>query len=334
MRSLCVEVPKAKGEEVRRTLQEMGLLRKDLQIEREGDVLYIPVTATVGVGYRNLDREFPEGFTPVRSYRDLVSLPVRLAALLPKAFDTIGDIAILRLPEELRAFEGQIGEAILRWSRRFRAVAVDEGVEGEHRIRKVRVIAGEPRVRTEHIEFGLRYEVDVEGAYFSPRLGTERKRVAQQVADGEVAVDMFAGVGPYAILIARTRRPKTVHAIDANSLAVELLRENIRRNRADAVVVHEGRGEEVLPRLAPVDRVIMDLPQSARDFLGVAASSVRRGGVVHYYTIAERGFVEDAGREALEIVTRSGRMAEIAATRIVRGYSPGKVHLAIDLGIT
>src|SRR3989304_3561390 len=210
----------------------------------------------------------------------------------------------------------------------------EEGRGAAHRTRRVLVMAGEPRVRTEHIEFGLRYEVDVEGAYFSPRLGTERKRVAQQVADGEVAVDMFAGVGPYAILIARTRRPKTVHAIDANSLAVELLRENIRRNRADAVVVHEGRGEEVLPRLAPADRVIMDLPQSARNFLGVAAFSVRRGGVVHYYTIAERGFVEDAGREALEIVTLSGRMAEIAATRIVRGFSPGKVHLAIDLGIT
>ena len=334
MQSLCVEVPVARGEDVRRTLQEMGFLRKDLQIEREGDLLYIPITASVGIGYRNLGREFRQGFTPVQSYRGLVSVPSRLEPLLPKAFDSIGDIAILRLPEELLDYETRIGNAILRWSRKFQTVAVDEGVTGEHRIRKVRVIAGEPRVRTEHIEYGIRYLVDVERAYFSPRLGTERQRVARQVLDGETVVDMFAGVGPWAILIARTRRPKTVHAIDANCLAVGLLRENVRRNRADAVVVHEGRGEEVLPRLAPVNRVIMDLPQSARDFLGVAAFSVRRGGVVHYYTIAERGFVEDAGREALEIVTRSGRMAEIAATRIVRGYSPGKVHLAIDLGIT
>ena len=41
-------------------------------------------------------------------------------------------------------------------------VAADEGVEGELRIRKVRVVAGEPKTRTEHIEFGLRYLVDVD----------------------------------------------------------------------------------------------------------------------------------------------------------------------------
>src|SRR3989337_35425 len=116
MRSLCVEAPISKGEEVRRRLLEAGLLRKGLRIEREGDRLYIPVTA-------------PEGLGP----------------LLPKAFDSIGDIVVLRLEDALRPHERAIGEAILRWDRKARTVAVDEGVQGEHRIRKVRVIAGEPR---------------------------------------------------------------------------------------------------------------------------------------------------------------------------------------------
>ena len=334
MRSLCVEVPLTNGEEVRRTLQEMGLLRKDLQIERHGDALYIPITASVGIGYRNLEREFRVGFAPVRTYRELVSLPPRFEALLPKAFDSIGDIAILRLAKELGDFETQIGDAILRWSGKFQTVAVDEGVVGEHRVRKVRVIAGDPHVRTEHIEYGIRYLVDVERAYFSPRLGTERQRVAHQVSEGETVVDMFAGVGPYAILIANTRKPKSVHAIDANPLAIELLRENVRRNRADSVVVHEGRGEEILPRLAPVDRVIMDLPQRGREFLGVAAAAVRPGGSVHHYSIAERGFIEEAERDALQLVAHGHRTGEISATRIVRGYSPGKAHIAIDLRIT
>src|SRR5207244_5720838 len=105
-----------------------------------------------------------------------------------------------------------------------------------------------PTRRSSDLEFGLRYLVDVEHAYFSPRLGSERWRVARQVRPGEVVVDMFAGVGPYAILIARTRKPKSVHAIDANPAAVELLRENARRNRAETVVVHDGNGQERLPR--------------------------------------------------------------------------------------
>jgi len=209
---------------------------------------------------------------------------------------------------------------------------VDEGVQGELRIRKVRVVAGEPRTRTEHIEFGLRYFVDVERAYFSPRLGAERARVAAQVSPGEVVVDMFAGVGPYAILIARTRQPKAVHAIDANPAAVELLRENVRRNRAE-VVVHEGLGQKILPRLGPVHRVIMDLPQGAREFLPATVPCVRYGGVVHFYAIAERGHVKEAREDALVLIRHGKRNAQVLGTRIVRGYSPGRVHLAMDLRI-
>jgi tRNA (guanine37-N1)-methyltransferase len=333
VRSLCVEVPPAEGESVRRRLQEAGLLRKDLRIEREKDRLFIPVTERVDLGRPVVEREFKEAFTAVRRYRDVVQVPPRLAPLLPKAFDAIGDIVVFRIPEALKGYEGAIGEAILKWNHKVRTVAVDEGVEGELRIRKVRVVAGEPRTRTEHVEFGLRYLVDVERAYFSPRLGAERHRVAEQVREGEVVVDMFSGVGPYAILIARTRKPKVVHAIDANPAAVEFLRENVRRNRAHTVVVHQGLGQEVLPRLAPADRVIMDLPQGAREFLPGVAACVRYGGAVHFYAIVERGRVEEAREDALKLVRHGRRSAQVLTTRIVRGYSPGRIHLAMDLRI-
>ena len=332
MRSLCVEVPVLKGEEVRRRLQGAGLLRTGLRIEREGDRLYIPVTSREGLGLPVVEREFAEESPHLRSYRDLVEVPEPLKPLLPKAFDSIGDIVVLRLEDALRPHERAIGEAILRWDRKARTVAVDEGVQGELRIRKVRVVAGEPRTRTEHIEFGLRYFVDVERAYFSPRLGAERARVAAQVSPGEVVVDMFAGVGPYAILIARTRQPKAVHAIDANPAAVELLRENVRRNRAE-VVVHEGLGQKILPRLGPVHRVIMDLPQGARELLPATVPCVRYGGVVHFYAIAERGHVKEAREDALVLIRHGKRNAQVLGTRIVRGYSPGRVHLAMDLRI-
>src|SRR2546428_3882570 len=115
MRSLCVEVPLMKGEEVRRELQEAGLLRKELRIERAANVLYIPVNAPPGPHYRTLEREFRQGFPSARSYRDLVEIPPRFRSLLPKAFDAIGDIIILRMPDELREFEREIGGGVLRW---------------------------------------------------------------------------------------------------------------------------------------------------------------------------------------------------------------------------
>src|SRR2546422_6437426 len=324
MQSLCVEVPLANGEEARRELQEAGLLRRELRIERGANAPYVPVNAPPGPHFRTLEREFRQGFPSVRSYRDLVEIPPRVRSLLPKAFDAIGDIILLRVPDELQEFEGEIGGAILRWNPKARTVGVDDGVQGALRVRRVRVVAGERRTGTEHVEFGLRYLVDVEHAYFSPRLGSERWRVAKQVRPGEVVVDMFAGVGPYAILIARTRKPKAVHAIDTNPAAADLLRENVRRNRAESVVVHGGSGQDFLPGLAPVDRVIMDLPQTAREFLPATVPHVRPGGVVHYYTIAERTRVNEAGAEAVELARRGGRTAKVPGSRVVRGPSPGK----------
>src|SRR2546428_6390419 len=156
MRSLCVEVPLTKGEEVRRELQEAGLLRKELRIDRAANVLYIPVNAPPGPHSRTLEREFPHGFPSVRSYRDLVEIPPRFRSLLPKAFDAIGDIIILRMPDELREFEREIGGAILRWNPKVRTVAVDEGVKGELRVRRGRVVAGGARAPAPHQGVGFR----------------------------------------------------------------------------------------------------------------------------------------------------------------------------------
>src|SRR5438445_1504827 len=171
VRSLSVEVPTPKGEEVRRKLVDTGLLRKELRIERAGAVLHIPVVGPTGLPFPHREREFQEGVPSVRSYRDLVDVPPRLAPLLPKAFDAIGDIIVLRLPDELTEYAQRIGEAILRWNPKVRTVAVDEGVSGELRVRRIRVVAGEPKTRTEHVEFGLRYPVAVEHGHFSPRRG-------------------------------------------------------------------------------------------------------------------------------------------------------------------
>ena len=67
--------------------------------------------------------------------------------------------------------------------------------------------------------------------------------------------------------------------------------------------------------------------------LPAACAPVRSGGVVHFYTIAERARIEAVKDEAADLVRHGGKEAQILATRVVRGYSPGKVHLAMDLRI-
>lgn len=312
----------------------MGVLRRDAKVVRDGATVYLPVTKTVAVGHPVVVRDVPEAARRVRSYKELADVPGDLAPLLPSSFDVVGDIAVVKVPEPLRALEDRIGDAILAWSPAIKVVAADRGVAGDFRIRQVEVVAGEPRTRTVHREHGLDYAVDVAKVYFSPRLGSERARIAARVRPGETVADLFAGVGPYAILIARRAQPKVVHAVDANPDAVELLRENVRRNRAHAVVPEHGDAAEVLDRIEGVTRIVLDLPRSPREFLPRALRKVAPGGTVHVYAILERSALEaeaDAVRHTAASVRRS--VASLEA-REVHTYAPTMALFALDVRVS
>jgi tRNA (guanine37-N1)-methyltransferase len=333
MRAWAVVVPRERAESVRRDLLDRGLLLKQLRISREGDDILLPTRERLDLGFPTREGEFVEGFVAIRSYKDVVDVPPTARRSLPSSFDVIGDLAVIKIPEELRPHCKAIGDAIRRWNPSIGAVLEDRGVKGEHRIREIDVIAGEPRTTTVHTEHGLRYQVDLRQAYFSPRLASERKRIADLTAEGEIVADPFAGVGPYSILIAKRRRPREVHASDANPTAVKFLRANVAANRAEHVTVREGDARSILRRIAPVDRVILDLPHSAMKYFGSALEALGPRGTVHLYEIL--GAAEETARrkEVLSVAGKTGFRVMNVSPRHVRAYSPTKNHTAFDVTV-
>jgi len=333
METWCVVVPREQAEAVRRRLRDDGLLLKNLKIRSEGDFLLLPTSERADIGSPTRRTDFEEAFAPSRSYRDAVRVPEAVRPLLPRSFDVIGDIAVLKIPEELGPYRSEIGASILTWNPRIRVVAQDRGVAGAYRVRQIEIIAGERRTTTAHVEHGLRYHVDVARAYFSPRLAAERLCIAEQVRPGETVADPFAGVGPYAILIARRRRPERVIASDANPDAVSLLHRNVRENRAGQVVVREGDARGILAEAAPLDRIILDLPHAAFDYLADAFESLSAAGVVHLYGML--GVSERIERlaEIRALAETLGRRIEEVRIREVRAYSPSRHHVAFDVTV-
>ena len=333
MRAWAVVVPRERAEEVRRTLLERGVLLKQVRIAHEDDSILLPTREHVDLGFPTKEGEFEEGFVAVRSYKDVIEVPASARRLLPSSFDVVGDIAIIKIPEELRERRMAIGDAIRRWNPKIGVVLEDRGVKGEHRIREIDVIAGEPRTTTVHTEHGLHYRVDLSRAYFSPRLASERKRIADLIESGETVADPFAGVGPYSILIAKRRRPTEVHASDANPRAVRFLRENVAANRADRVTVRQGDAHAILRQVAPVDRVILDLPHSAMDYLGGAFQALGARGTVHVYGILEAA-EEGEARDRIQSAARTAgfRMKGLSQHH-VRAYSPTKYQTAFDVTV-
>lgn len=329
--SLALVVPLAQGEAERRRLRKEGLLREDLRIARAEDVLYLPVKEEVAWGFPVEMREFKAREVRPATYRDLLELPPDLREQLPRAYDVVGTVVILKLPQALLPHEGSIGQALLRVHPHVRSVAVDEGVVGQERRQRLRVVAGRKSTRTVHREYGLDLALDPAEVHFSPRVATERRRVARQVRPGEVVVDAFSGVGPFALHVARAGAEE-VHAVEANRRALAFLEENVRRNRLENVIVHSGDVVEVLPGLPTADRLILDFPQGPLPFVPVAVEALRDGGVLHYYEILERDTLENRV-EDLRGAVPDDRGLEILHIREVRGYSPTQGHYALDLRI-
>ena len=134
---------------------------------------------------------------------------------------TFGDIVILEIPEDLEGYKNLIGEAALKFTKRKAVFRKKSEIKGIIRTRELEHIAGEVVSETIHHEFGCKLMLDVKKVYFSPRLATERKRVADNVKDNEIIVDMFAGFGPFPILITKDHDVQ-IYAIDIESRGLQV----------------------------------------------------------------------------------------------------------------
>jgi tRNA (guanine37-N1)-methyltransferase len=199
--------------------------------------------------------------------------------------DVVGDIAIVRLDGFGSKEKRQVARSLLLELKNVKVVMEQEGgIEGEYRLRKLRHLAGEKRTLTVHRENGCAYRVDVGRCYFSPRLSTERLRVAEGVGRDERVLNMFAGVGPFSILIAR-RAGARVTSCELNPYAARLHAENDVMNKVDALVSVVNGDAADLPAATKTrfDRVLMPHPSGADRYLPTALKLAKKGGMIHYY---------------------------------------------------
>lgn len=253
------------------------------------------------------------------------------------AFDQIGDIVIIKIPNELMPKKKFIADTILAHVKSAKAVfAQVSPVRGDYRVRNLEFIAGENRTITEYKEHGCRFRVDVAKTYFSPRLSTERLRIANMVGEGETIVNMFAGVGTYSILMARMNKTCKVYSIDSNAVAAELCEANAKLNKVqDRVVsIYGDAGEVIKDKLAgQADRVLMPLPESAKEFVDSAVLALKKKGVVHYFIhirADNKKTSKNLGlQDAHKAFVKYNHVVQQA--RVVRGVGPRIYQIVADV---
>lgn len=326
----CIRVPKREGEQVRSALFDAGLLDLGARIRADGDCLLIPVTCDSYMDYPVEDAEMQSQEQRPTDYRDVADVPDDLREHLPSSFDVVGDVAMIKIPEELKPYAGTIGEALLSVNRSLRIVFEDHGVKGDFRIRDLDRIAGTGTSETVHREFGVRLYTDPARVYFNPRLSSERARIAGMVGDGETVIDMFGGVAPFGTVMCRLARPEVVYSIDLNPDAEHFALLNAERNHVTNLHPMTGDSSQLVYTLPMADRIIMNLPQIADRFLPFALDRLKVGGTIHMYKIIERedfpSFLDRISSEA------EGRGQPVAVSHSeLKTYSPTMSVYSLDI---
>ncbi len=311
---------------------------KDYQPIRDGDHVIFPVSSCPD-GFECVEREFPVRKKKPRSLEEALRefLPEDAVQHVVKSFDIIGHVAVIRVPDELWDLREKIGEAILRVHPNVRTVAAEVGPhQGVFRVQPVEVIAGEPNLVTEYREFGVRLRLEVGKTYFSPRLSYERYRIAKQVRPGEFIAALFAGVGPFPLVIHRFQPNIRAYAVELNPDAYKYLVENIRLNHAEGKIEPIlGDVRDVVPERYPhrADRVLMPSPILAEDFLDVALAATKpSGAIIHTYALGpNKDPFAEKEYEILRYFNEQGWDAKILNKRVVRSYSPRLDQVSFDV---
>lgn len=256
-------------------------------------------------------------------------------SLLPSRARIIDKVALIRIPEELEKWVGDIGRLTLQYYPRVRAVYRWIGVEGVERRPVVQHITGEHVRIVEHKEHGWKLRLDIERLMLCLGNSYERLRLASMISCDEVIIDMFAGVGQFTIPMAVIGMPRKIYAIEINPEAYNYLRNNVMLNNVQEIVepilgdckkIVGGQIREI------ADRIVMGYFGGTLEAIPQALRGLKpSGGVIHFHELVRRGSELEFIKVVCDKIQELGYEPNIRNWRIVKSYSKTKNHVVIDI---
>jgi len=262
-------------------------------------------------------------------------------SVLPRGFQTIGEVAIIKLNPILREIKILIAKKYLELLPRIQSVYLNAGkVKGEFRTpERIEYLVGLENSIVKHKEHGVVYKFDFTKIMFSMGNLSERKLLATFVKEGEIVVDMFAGIGYFSLPIAKHSKPSKIFSIELNPEAFKYLTENIRLNHFEEIITPiNGDSKEEVIKLSQsgvaADRVIMGVFPAPKDFIKEALTLAKiEGTIYHYEGISDKEKYLDLFDEFKDLAELGDYRCNLLAKRFVKSYGPGLYHIVFDIKV-
>ena len=339
-----VKIPKEKAQELISLIKNENNFNSNYKITNEKEQVIIPIKKITKnlekykiVNLKNPTKQKEHGLS-FKEFLKKEGLKEQELKQIPNSYDIVGDIVIINIENEdiIKKYSKQLGKALQKVNSHVKVV-LNKAKEhhGEFRTQDLDWIYGENRKETIITENGCKLKTNVEEVFYSTRLATERKRIAKLVKKNETIGVFFAGVGPFAIEIAKlANNPKEVIAIELNPIGVKYLKENIKLNKLEGKIVPIlGDVREVSKKYKDYfDRIPMPLPKSAEMFLDSAIYSCKDKGIIHTYNFVSKNNPYEKIEKILKIKEKENNVKlKIINKQVIRSFSPAVVQIVMDI---
>lgn len=267
-------------------------------------------------------------------------------ALLPRGFQTLEDVIIVNLKEELLSKKHLIGEAYLELLPYVKSVWIKtfgvSKVVGQFRTPTgLEHVAGVKKSEVAPVENGVVFKHDFTKIIFSKGNVHERALLPKKVKDGEIILDMFAGIGYFSLMIAKLSKPKHIYACEINPVSYNYLIQNIELNEVgDLVTAYNGDCAEIVPRLKEdrgleADRIIMGVFPAPKEYIPVALQVInqQKGTTIHYEGKVREKNIDPLFKHVKDAVDQSENVSEIELLehRFVKNVGIKQQHAVLDI---
>ena len=251
--------------------------------------------------------------------------------------DILGNIAILKFRKEVKVSEKKkFAEKFLKEQKNVRTVLEKtDRFKGRLRTLTTKYLAGEKTKEALYKENDCLFRFNVDTCYFSSRLSSERKEVAEKIKKSDEVLVMFGGVAPFAIVIAKMKQPKRVISVELGRECNKYAKINVKRNKLGEVVeVIQGDVRKKLPLMEnKFSKIVMARPNLKDSFLDVAFPLIKKKGIIHYYGFYHE---EDVGK-LKELIFSEAKKAKkkikILGIKKTGDIAPYKYRYRVDIKV-
>ncbi len=257
-----------------------------------------------------------------------------------RAYSVLGNIAVVNFPLEYKKKDKvAFAKEILKNNSQVKTVLEKSGkFKGRLRKMETKYVLGEKTKEVLYKENGCSFRFNIDTTYFSPRLSGERKEVSSLIKEGEKVLVLFAGVGPFSIVIAKNSKPSILFSNELNREANKYAKLNIELNKLkEKVVLANGDAKKVCEKLKnskeTFDVIVMPRPQLKDSFLSDAFKVSKKGTRIYYYDFCPNDEIDKKVEMVKSEAERASKKIKILNVKEAGAIAPGKSRIRVDFEV-